>query len=68
MAVSFQIFFIYKEKLFFEANTCVGFFWRHLIMSEVSTLAWFLKFFFLFFPNFFLLFKGIILRVQVYFF
>uniref|UniRef100_A0A914L3N5 Uncharacterized protein n=1 Tax=Meloidogyne incognita TaxID=6306 RepID=A0A914L3N5_MELIC len=22
------------------ANTCVGFFWRHLIMSEVSTLAW----------------------------
>nr|CAD2179896.1 unnamed protein product [Meloidogyne enterolobii] len=23
-----------------SANTCVGFFWRHLIMSEVSTLAW----------------------------
>lgn len=22
------------------ANTCVGFFWRHLIMSEVSNLAW----------------------------
>uniref|UniRef100_A0AC35GNP7 Uncharacterized protein n=1 Tax=Panagrolaimus sp. PS1159 TaxID=55785 RepID=A0AC35GNP7_9BILA len=22
------------------ANTCVGFFWRHLIMNEVSNLAW----------------------------
>lgn len=22
------------------ANTCVGFFWRHLIMTEVSQLAW----------------------------
>ncbi|KAF7633805.1 hypothetical protein Mgra_00006775 [Meloidogyne graminicola] len=33
-------FSIFLQKILSQANTCVGFFWRHLIMSEVSLLAW----------------------------